>query len=164
MPPRKCLNPKCGVEFVPTNKKNPHQEGCSKRCTQIISVRRWEKNHPEKALDLQQRSSQNRQRKVKLAEDLAREVAELKAHIQPKRGPGRPAEPEHQKSYFRIGKQVETQIPKRLKGDKNAIVAARRLVSEKTRMPYDLIAQYHKTFRQTLSEGSGPRLAANSSV
>jgi hypothetical protein len=49
---------------VPANKKNPHQEGCSRPCTQIISVRRWEKNHPERALDLQRRSSRNRQEKV----------------------------------------------------------------------------------------------------
>jgi hypothetical protein len=67
MPPRKCLNPKCGVEFVPKDRRKPHQEGCSRPCTQIISTRRWEMDHPAEAKELQQRSSQNRQEKVEQA-------------------------------------------------------------------------------------------------
>lgn len=70
--PRKCLNPNCGTEFVPKDKRSPHQKGCSTSCTQIISTRSWEMSHPTEVKELQQRSSQNRKEKVEQARILNR--------------------------------------------------------------------------------------------
>jgi hypothetical protein len=159
LPLRNCSH--CGVEFRPERIQNAHQERC-KAHRQIGATRQWEKNHPAEAKALQQRSSQNRQRKVKLAEELVQELAELKTRIQPKKGPGRPKEPEEQKTYFKIGQQVEKEIPKHLKEDRHSIVAARRLVSEKTRLSYDLVGQYHKLFRHVLSESRSSGLNPSS--
>lgn len=73
------------------------------------------------------------------------------AALQPK-GPGRPTEPENQKSYFGWGQKVEKEIPAGLKQDKTAIVNARHLVAENSRMPYDTIVLYHQRFRKTIKE------------
>jgi hypothetical protein len=80
-----------------------------------------------------------------------------KLNRRPKRSPGRPTEPEDQKTYFKLGQQVEDQIPEQRKQHKHSIVTARGLVSERTGLAYDLIAQYHKGFRQTIKSNASLR-------
>lgn len=50
---------------------------------------------------------------------------------------------------FEIGLKVEGKIPQDRKNDKKAIVVARQLISDETRLQYDVVAQYHKRFRAT---------------
>jgi hypothetical protein len=66
-----------------------------------------------------------------------------------KRDPGRKPEQENNKRYWSIGEQVEKLIPDNQKQDKLAIMTARHSVSNKTRLSYDVVAQYHKRFRHT---------------
>jgi len=68
------------------------------------------------------------------------------------KGPGRPKEPEEEKSYFGWGQKVEDKIPAGLKQDTTTIVNARRLVAGNSRMPYDTIVLYHQRFRKTLKQ------------
>jgi len=88
--------------------------------------------------------SYHEQKRKKLAE-AERILAQRK--VAKKRGP-RPA-PEENKSYAQIGALVEKQIPIDQKNDRPSIIAARRIVATKTRMQFDVVAQYHKKFRQT---------------
>ena len=74
------------------------------------------------------------------------------AQEQPK-SPGRPSEPEEGKIYFKIGQQVEKEIPKDRKQQRSAIVAARQLISQKTGRLYDIVAEYHRNYRQALDMG-----------
>lgn len=73
-------------------------------------------------------------------------VAAENIALKRKRGRGREAEKD--KTYFKVGTAVETKIPNDLKQDRHSIVAARRLISENTRLQFDVVAQYHKRFRQ----------------
>lgn len=58
-----------------------------------------------------------------------------------------PQEPK-EKTFFTVGLQVEKEIPEAFKQDRHSIVAARRLVSNRTRLEFDVVAQYHKRFRK----------------
>ena len=75
---------------------------------------------------------------------IATERAALRAVRPAKRG--RKQETEDQKSYFRIGTMVEKEIP--VLHSKHSIVTARRLVSERTHLEFDVIAKYHKQYRR----------------
>jgi ROS/MUCR transcriptional regulator protein len=66
--------------------------------------------------------------------------------IRQKRGRRR-EEPMNQR-FFDIGTQVEKEIPVRFEQDRHSIVTARRIVSNRTRLQFDVVAQYHKRFRQ----------------
>ena len=87
-----------------------------------------------------------------MAERLRQIWAEHRAAKQPKRGRGRGKDAEEEKSYFRIGVLVENEIPAALKLDRHSIVTARRLVSERTRLEYDAVAEYHRRYRRYRQE------------
>ena len=93
-------------------------------------------------------------RNIGIAEQLAvlqAKAGEAERISQPK-APGRPTEPEEQKSYFGCGQRVENEIPAGLKQDRTTIVNARRLIARNSRMPYDTIVLYHQHFRKTLKQ------------
>jgi hypothetical protein len=69
---------------------------------------------------------------------------------------GRHPEPEKSKAYFTIGTEVEKEILAHLKTDRYSIIAARRLVSNKTRLSYDAVAQYHGAYRRWMSRTKNP--------
>jgi hypothetical protein len=69
---------------------------------------------------------------------------------------GRHREREEDKSYYKIGAQVEKEIPNSLKQTKYAIIAARRRVSGRTRLSFELVAEYHKDFRRTCAKTGTP--------
>lgn len=76
-------------------------------------------------------------------------LAEAKREQGPRRRGRRPS-PLEQSEYFIVGMQVEIEIPEGLKENKDAIVRARRVVSEKTGRFVDTVAQYHKKYRQIM--------------
>ena len=62
---------------------------------------------------------------------------------------GRRHEPEHSKQYSLVGAAVEREIPVGLKDDKRSIVAARRIVSQRTHLEFDAVAKYHQRYRRS---------------
>src|ERR1039457_2145931 len=63
---------------------------------------------------------------------------------------GRRQEAEQDTSYFAIGAAVERKIPATLKRDKHSLVTARKLVSDRTRLQFDVVAKYHKQYRRAV--------------
>jgi hypothetical protein len=62
-----------------------------------------------------------------------------------KRGPNR--SPVQEYAWYRVGRRVEEKIP--IGSDsEEALIAARKTVSNDTRYPYDTVARYHKKYRQ----------------
>ena len=73
---------------------------------------------------------------------------------------GRRQEAEQGKRYFRIGAEVEKEIPSTLKQDKLSIVTARRRVSERTRLQFDVVAKYHQRYRRATQRVPGTKIPA----
>jgi hypothetical protein len=67
-----------------------------------------------------------------------------------KRKRGRHREDPQNRTFFRVGTAVEKEIPSELKQDRHSIVAARRLISRRTHLQFDVVAQYHKQYRKML--------------
>jgi ROS/MUCR transcriptional regulator protein len=65
---------------------------------------------------------------------------------------GRHREDDKDRTYFKIGALVEKEIPIELKKDRHSIVAARRLVSESTHLQFDVVAEYHRRYRQQVAK------------
>lgn len=66
----------------------------------------------------------------------------------PKKRRGASPKKETEKTYYKIGADVEKRIPVALKNDKHSIVTARRLVSDSTDLEFDAVAEYHRKYRQ----------------
>jgi hypothetical protein len=113
--------------------------------------RKWTQRNPEriKAYTAKQIAKQ----KAKLAE--AERIIAQVGPAKPKRKPGRKREALHDRSFFKIGRLVENLIPVELENDRHAIVDARRKVSHKTGLDYDLVAEYHKEYRKVLRNNPG---------
>ena len=93
--------------------------------------RDWLKRHPEKA-------------KVYSQQNTAR-IKELRAFAASIKR--RKRKPEAETVPVQIGRRVEGKILGDRKNDKVSIMAARRAVSDETRLEYDTVAQYHKQFK-----------------
>jgi len=63
---------------------------------------------------------------------------------------GRHREDVKDRTYYTVGAAVENEIPLGLKQDRHSIVAARRLICERTHLQFDVVAQYHKRYRKAL--------------
>jgi hypothetical protein len=73
---------------------------------------------------------------------------DLKPLFEKKRG--RKLEEEENKTYYKIGLAVEKEIPVHLKQDRHSIVDARRSVAASTHLEFDVVAEYHRRFRQSV--------------
>jgi hypothetical protein len=104
----------------------------------------------EKAEKLRERNNRRRAELAELKRKLA-SIADSSKASKANKKRGRIPEPEESKRYFEVGAQVEKEIPSHLKTDKHSIVAARRLVSTRTRLQVDVVAEYHKRYRRHLA-------------
>jgi hypothetical protein len=84
----------------------------------------------------------------RLGEQVKQVWADHRTAKQPKRGRGRSKDAKENRSYFTIGARVEKEIPPDRKQDRHSIVTARRLVTERTRLEYDVVAKYHQQYRR----------------
>lgn len=73
---------------------------------------------------------------------------------------GRRRDAEQDKRYFRIGAEVEKEIPVTHKQDKHSIITARRLVSGRTRLQFDVVAKYHQQYRRATQGLPGTKIPA----
>jgi hypothetical protein len=68
-----------------------------------------------------------------------------------KQNRGRHREDVEDRTYFKVGTAVENEIPAGRKHDRHSIVAARRIVSNRTQLSYDTVAQYHGAYHRRIS-------------
>ena len=65
---------------------------------------------------------------------------------------GRHREDVKDRTYFKVGIAVENEIPSGLKQDRHSIVAAPRLICQRARLQFDVVAQYHKRYRKAVTK------------
>jgi hypothetical protein len=74
------------------------------------------------------------------------EQAGAKLKKKPKRGPEKQSE--QTTNWYKIGAEVEEQIPVNLRNDRHSIIGARHYVADRRAMSRKTVAYYHKVYRQ----------------